>query len=217
MLPPARPPLSRQPAAGEFHRVNTLLLGLDAAIGLLRGALLLAAVVVAAGAALSHAVHTRRLSPFGSAGRLVRGTIDPLFAPVERRVLRAGGRPTAAPWWTLAAVVVGGIVLISLLGFLRGQLLGATMALQAGGRGVLFLVLSWAFGLLRLALIVRVASSWFRISPHSPWIRWTFTLTEWLLRPIRQVVPTLGMVDLSPLVAYFALVLLEGVVLSLVR
>ena len=197
--------------------MDTLLLGLDAAIGLLRGALLLAAVVVAAGATLSYAVRTRRLSPFGSAGRLVRGTIDPLFAPVERRVLRAGGLPTAAPWWALAAVVVVGIVLISLLGFLRGQLIGATMALQGGGRGILFLALSWTFGLLRLALIVRVASSWFRISPYSPWIRWAFVLTEWLLRPIRQVVPNLGMIDVSPLVAYFALVLLEGLVLSLVR
>ena len=36
------------------------------------------------------------------------------------------------------------------------------------------------------------------------------SLTEWMLRPLRSVIPPLGMFDVSPLVAYFVLVLLEG-------
>ena len=58
-------------------------------------------------------------------------------------------------------------------------------------------------------------SSWFRISPHSPWIRWTFALTEWLLRPLRRLLPPFGMMDLSPIAAYFLLRVLEWLVVGL--
>lgn len=171
------------------------------------------AVLVAVAAGLSWAARTRRLSPFGGVARLTRSRIDPLFLPMERRILRAGGQPAHAPWWTLAAVVVGGIVLLSLLGFVRSEVLGALYAMQAGPRGLFVLVVSWTFGILKLALFVRVISSWFQLSPYSRWIRWAFVLTEWMLRPLRQVIPTLGMVDLTPLVAYFGLTLLQGLLL----
>ena len=37
------------------------------------------------------AVRTRRLGPFSRVSRFFRTNIDPLMAPVERRVVRAGG------------------------------------------------------------------------------------------------------------------------------
>ena len=37
--------------------------------------------------------------------------------------MRAGVTPYAAPWWALAAVVVGGLILLSVVGFLRDQLM----------------------------------------------------------------------------------------------
>jgi YggT family protein len=193
--------------------VTTLLVGIELLIRVLRVVLLAAAVAVAVAAGLSWAVRTRRLSPFGGVARLVRTRIDPLFAPMERRIVRAGGLPTHAPWWTLAAVVVSGIVLLSLLGFLGGQLAGASLALRSGGRGLYVLLVTWTFGLLQLALFARVISSWFQMSPYSPWIRWSFVLTEWFLAPLRRVIPSFGMIDLTPIVAYFGLQLLEAVLI----
>ena len=38
-------------------------------------------------------------------------------------------------------------------------------------------------------------------------------LTDWLVDPIRRVVPPLGMFDISPLVAYFVLYLVEQLVM----
>lgn len=187
-------------------------LAIDALLAVVRVAVFGAAVGVAALAAVSVGVRTRRLSPFGPAGRLSRSAADPLFKPMERRVVRAGGQPAHAPWWTLGAVVVGGLVLIAVLGFLRDQLFGATLALGAGPRGLAVLLLAWAFGLLRLALLVRVLSSWVRMSPWSPWVRWAFGLTDWFMRPLQRVIPPLGPVDISPLIAYFGLGLLQGVV-----
>ena len=197
--------------------MNQLVSALDAVIAILRTALFATGVAVAALAGLAYAVRTRRLSPFGPVGRFVRGSVDPLFVPAERRIVRAGGRPATAPWWTLAAVVVGGIVVISLLGFLRDQIVMALRASAMGASGVLRLVVAWTFSILKIALFVRVISSWFQVSPYSPWIRWAFTLTEWLLRPLRQVVPSVGMIDITPIVAYFVLWLLEGFVMAALR
>ncbi len=194
--------------------MNTFLLVLDILIATARTAVFWIALVAAALAALSFLARSRRLSPFGAPARFVRANVDPLFAPVERRVLRAGGTPTSAPWWGVAAVVIGGIVLVTVLGFIRQQALVMLAATAGGTRGLVALLVSWTFGVLRIALLLRVISSWFQLSPYSPWIRWAFALTDWILNPLRQVIPSLGMIDVTPIVAYFLLSLLEGVVRS---
>ena len=70
--------------------------------------------------------------------------------------------------------------------------------------------------LTRLALLVRVISSWFGISPYRPWMRPVMALTDWLIEPIRRILPPLGMIDFSPLVAWLALSLLRNFVLSMI-
>jgi YggT family protein len=192
--------------------VPTFLSAADGLLGVLRLVVFAAGVAVAALAALSAAVRARRLSPFGTAGRLARSTADPLFAPMERTLLRAGGQPSHAPWWTLAAVVVGGLALISLVGFVVQQTAGLAYAASAGPRGIGVLLVSWAFSLLRVALLVRVLGTWVGQGPYSPWTRWAYRLTDWFMRPLQQVVPTLGPIDITPIVAYFGLGLLQSLV-----
>ena len=155
-------------------------------------------------------VRTRRLNPFGKVARFFRESVEPLMAPVERQIVRAGGVPSSAPWWSLGAVVLGGIVFLSLFDFVRGQIGAFYFASQTGSRGILRMLIQWTFAVLRFALIVRVICSWVRISPYSRWVRWAFTLSEPILRPLRQIVPTLGMIDITPIIAYLALGLLEG-------
>jgi len=182
--------------------VQTFLVAYESVLGVLRLALFALAVLLTVVCALDWAVRTRRLSPFGPVARFFRSTVDPMIAPVERRVVRAGGLPTNAPWWALAAVVVGGIVLLSLLGFIGAYILAIGAALSGGPRGVYFLLVSLLIGLLQLALLVRVVSSWVRISPYSRWVRWSFVLTEPILRPLRRLIPPFGMMDVTPIVAY---------------
>lgn len=173
--------------------------------------------VVAAGIfLLDWLVRTRRISPFSPIARFSRSFVDPLIAPVERSVVRAGGLPTSAPFWALVAVVVGGLVILYLLEFVITQLAMLGAAANSGPSGILKLLLFWTFAILRIALLVRVVSSWLRVSPYSRWVRWAFHLTEPILRPLRGVVPPLGMIDVTPLVAYFILWLLERVVFSLI-
>jgi len=194
--------------------MNALIAGLGWVLDVTRGLVFAVAVGTGALCALDWAVRTRRISPFSGLGRFARARIDPLLAPVERRIVRGGGNPTSAPWWALGVVVIGGILLISLLDFLRGVVAQAAFASQAGPRGILVLLVVWGFGLLRLALLVRVISSWLPVSPHSPWLRWTYPLTDWFLRPLQRIVPRIGPIDISPIVAYFLLGLIERVVVG---
>ncbi len=196
--------------------MNSVVLALDLLHGALRVLVFAAAVATAGLAALAVAVRTRRLSPFGGPGRLVRQVSDPLFGPMERRVVRAGGQPAHAPWWTLAAVVVGGLALLAVVGFVRAQLVGAAFALGAGPRGLAVLLLSWAFALLRFALLARVLGTWFGQGRYSTWTRWAYPLTDWFMAPLQRVVPQLGALDITPIVAYFGLGLLQSVVVRAV-
>ena len=168
------------------------------------------AVVVAIIALLDWLVRTRRVQPFGPVARFCRRFVDPLMLPIERRIVRSGGQPSSAPWWSLIAVVVGGLLLIALLDFLGRFFLQLLWGFSSPGRFGLLLV-SWTFAILRIALIVRVISAWFQVSPYSRWIRWSYVLTEWMLAPLRRIIPTLGPVDITPIVAFLLLALLQGV------
>jgi YggT family protein len=47
-------------------------------------------------------------------------------------------------------------------------------------------------------------------------VRWSFVLTEWLLAPLRRIIPPLGMIDITPIVAYFVIQLLGGAIVRLI-
>jgi len=190
--------------------VTTFLVIFDIVLAVLRTALFAVAVVLFVVFAIDWLVRTRRISPFSALARVFRRVVDPMVMPVERRIVRAGGSPVSAPWWTLVAVVVGGILLIVGLQFVRGIIVSAMLSTSRGTRGLYQLLVSWTFGILQLALIVRIIASWIQISPYSRWVRWSYPLTEWLLRPLRSVIPPFGMIDVTPIVAYFVLYLLEG-------
>lgn len=191
--------------------MNAFLTTLDTVIAVARIALLASAVVVTLVCGIDWAVRTRRINPFSSVARFFRGSIDPLLAPIERRIVRGGGLPSNAPWWALAAIVVGGIILIWLLGFIRTQFQAVAFASVTGPRGYLRLIVAWIFGVLQIALLARVLMSWIRSSPSSWWVRWSYALTEPYLRPLRQLIPPIGgRLDLTPLVAYFVLSLISG-------
>jgi YggT family protein len=181
---------------------------LDVVLGILRVAIFVLGATALVVFTIDWLVRTRRISPFGAVARFFRRVVDPLIVPVERRVVRAGGLPASAPWWALVVVVLGGLVLLALLEFVRGQLIFAAGAGGAGARGVLAVIITWTFGILQIALIVRVIASWVRLSEFSRWVRWTIPLTEWMLRPLRNLIPPLaGTLDLSPLVAWILLAL----------
>ncbi len=195
--------------------MDSFLSATDAGVQILKTVLLWIAVVFAAICGLDWAVRTRKISPFNAIARFCRSTVDPLIAPIERKVVRAGGTPASAPLWALAAVVVGGILLLSFLDVVRTQVVLSMVAGQNGAAGIFHLLVSWTFWILKSALIVRVISSWLPISPSSGWIRWSYALSEPILAPLRRIVPNLGGLDITPILAYFLLNIIESVLFRL--
>lgn len=172
-------------------------------------------VLVSIAFLLAWLVRTRRMNPFNPLARSIRTSVDPMLAPLERRIVSAGGLPSAAPLWGIAAVVILGILVVSGFNFLAGTIATLLIAAASGPAGLFLVLVRATFGLLKLAIIVVVIVSWLPISPLSPWVRWAFAISEPVMRPLRQIVPRVGMFDITPIVAYFALDVLEWAFLRL--
>lgn len=78
-------------------------------------------------------------------------------------------------------------------------------------------LLYYLLEILKWLIIIRALMSWF-VAPHSdhPLVRLIRKITDPILRPFEEMVPNLGGVDISPLLAFFAIYLLQAVLLRLV-
>jgi YggT family protein len=186
-----------------------LLAALAVLTSALRIAFLAGGVALATVAVMDWSVRTRRLNPFGGVARFMRARVDPRLAGVERQVTRAGGHPASTPWWALMLYVVIALLILAGAGMIAGLVQEAYAAAALGPLGILGLVLHWIFTILRLALLLRVIASWIPRLATRRWVSWSFPATDWLLRPLRRVIPPLGVIDITPIVAYFALQILE--------
>ena len=84
-------------------------------------------------------------------------------------------------------------------------------AMRGAGPGAwIRLVLSGAIWLVMAAIMVRVIGSWLGLGRHTKWMRPVFLLTDWIVHPIARLLPTMGMLDLSPFVAYLLLMLVRS-------
>ena len=129
-------------------------------------------------------------------------------------MVRMGGAPAQAPWWTVGVVVIGGLVVLALLEFFRQQLMLLAASAYDGPTQTIKLVVNWVLMLFKIALMARVIASWVGGSRYSAWWKWSYRLTDWFLEPLRKVLPTFGPVDISPLVAYFGLSFLQWLLMG---
>jgi YggT family protein len=197
--------------------MNAALSALGVLTQTLRTLLLFGAVAATAVAAVDWAVRTRRINPFNGVARFMRARVEPRLAGVERQVVRAGGRPSMTPWWMLLAYVVIALLVLAAVDLIVSLIADVVGAMTSGPLGILLLLIRWTFGFLSVALMVRVLSSWFPRLATSRWTSWSYGATEWMLRPLRAVLPPFGPVDVSPIVAYFALWVLQMIVESALR
>jgi YggT family protein len=193
-----------------------MLFSVLAVLDLTARVLVVVALVYASAVALTHwALRSRRISPFGAWPRFVRRISDPALLPLERRIIRAGGSPQDGPLWLVGIVVAGGLLLLSLVHWLAGFAGTLTLLADSSSRAWVGFLVSGLFQVLIIALLVRVIASWFGVSPYRPWMRPVMALTDWIIDPIRRILPPLGMLDLSPLVAWLVLSLVRSFLLSL--
>lgn len=172
------------------------------------------AVLAAVGSWL---VRTRRVSPFSGLGRFFKRTSDVVISPVERRVVRSGGNPVHAGVWLVVGVAVLGLLLIGALEWITAFVQQAYWAFTGGFVRIYHFVIGFAYGVLAVALVIRVIGSWFGFFRHARWMRPAYWLTDWIVNPIRRMLPPIGTLDVSPVVAWLLLWVVKSFLLTVVR
>ncbi|REJ32689.1 MAG: hypothetical protein DIU83_08095 [Bacillota bacterium] len=76
--------------------------------------------------------------------------------------------------------------------------------------GLAFEVYTWL-------LIIRILLTWFPVDPYNPLVQFIARVTDPFLNLFRGLLPPLGAVDISPILAFFALRLLRTLVMSILR
>lgn len=160
-------------------------------------------------------VQNGKLQPFSAFARFARRLGEPFVRPLERRALRSGGNPSKAPYYFFWVAVLGGLALIGLVNWLIGVFYSLSASAAAGPIGLLAFLINGLFYAIMAALFVRIIASWISISPYSRPMRVVYGLTDWIIDPLRRVLPSLGPFDFSAMVALFMLSLARGFVLSL--
>jgi YggT family protein len=185
-------------------------------VTVVRDAVFVAFCLAGGAATASWLVRTQKISPFSPLGRFLKKSSDPVLTPVETRVVRLGGLPSQAGWWLVVGTAIAGLLLIWLTRGAVGVFYDLRDAYRGGFVEVLRLLVEGAYDVLFIALIVRVAGSWIGAFRYSRWARPAYRLTDWLVEPIRKVLPPFSGFDFSPIAAWIVLLVLRMVLLSVV-
>ena len=71
------------------------------------------------------------------------------------------------------------------------------------------------FTLLTYAIIARILLSWFRANANGPVARFINDITNPILKPAQRILPPIGMIDFSPILALIALDIIRGLLIRL--
>ncbi|MBU2512786.1 YggT family protein [bacterium] len=70
------------------------------------------------------------------------------------------------------------------------------------------IILSTILSILTYAIIIRALLSWIRSNPNNPLVRLLNQVTDPIMKPFERLVPSLGGLDITPIIA---IVLIQGV------
>jgi YggT family protein len=62
-------------------------------------------------------------------------------------------------------------------------------------------------------IIARAVISWVNPDPFNPIVRFLYRVTEPVLRPIRNMMPNLGGIDISPIIVILIIIFIQEVIL----
>jgi len=150
------------------------------------------------------------LNFFGWTYVTIRRLADPLIGPVRRALMGLRVDPKYAPLVTILIAILLWWILTEATSSILGTIAAVILAVQqqAIARVIGFLLL----GLLRLYILLifmRIVFSWVLVSYSNRVMRFLFNTTEPLLGPLRRAIPPVGMFDVSALVAFVILWVLQ--------
>lgn len=112
---------------------------------------------------------------------------------------------TLAAGFVIKAVSI--VVILQIAGFGMPPLVGVAIGAIAGLANAILKIYF-------LALIVMIILSWVAPNASHPGALLVMQLVEPIMAPVRKVIPPLGMIDLSPIVVFIAISILDGLVVG---
>ena len=153
------------------------------------------------------------LNPFSRPVIYVRRLSDPLVNPVRRSLLQFGFGPNITPLVVILITILLGWFVLQLAETILGTVAGIVAALQQGRVVAVVGYLLYGFlAVYMLLIVIRIIFSWGNVSYTNRVMRFLVKATDPILVPLRNVVPPLGVFDISPLVALLILWLLKTAV-----
>ncbi len=80
--------------------------------------------------------------------------------------------------------------------------------------GILYAIINYGIWLLIIALLIRMFAMWFGIDERFAFIRFLARITDPVIVPIRRIVPPVGVLDMSFLIAFFFLSIIKVLLLQ---
>ena len=150
------------------------------------------------------------LNPFAWTSLTIRRLTDPFVLPVRRALLGFGVDPKYSPLVVILIVILLGYFVLQLASTIAGTLSGLLVSLQQGAMvSALGFILYGLISIYILLIFIRIIFSWGMISYSNRIMRFLVNTTEPLLGPLRRMIPPLGAMDISPIVAFLILWLFQ--------
>ncbi len=82
----------------------------------------------------------------------------------------------------------------------------------------IFIILAQVLRIYTFVLLVRILITWIPgLDPYNPLVRILYQVTDPVLEPARKLIPPIGMIDISPIVVFIVLGILQDLLMSLAR
>lgn len=153
------------------------------------------------------------LNPFSWSSLTIRRLTDPFIGPVRRALTRFGVDPKYTPLVVMLLTILLGWFGLQLLSGLANTIAGIVFGLTEGALVPLLGYVLYGLVTIYIMLVfIRIIFSYGMVASRNRMIRFLINVTEPLLGPLRRIVPTVGMFDISPLIAFIILWILQAAI-----
>jgi YggT family protein len=156
------------------------------------------------------------VNPFTWSAITVKRLTDPIILPVRRVLVAMRVDPVAAPVIAVVVFILVGFFVIQVANGFLNTVAGIFLAATNGGVkapvAILGYVLYALVGLYELIIFARIVGTWFWVDYGDRRMRFLIRTTEPVLGPLRRSLPTVAMFDISPIIAFIILWLIQAAI-----
>lgn len=156
------------------------------------------------------------VNPFRRSAISLKRATDPMILPIRRLLVAFRLEPKVAPFIAILLIILIGYFVVQVASSVLNTIAGILYAVTSGVPGFPIAIVGYlVFGLLglyTLAIFVRIFLSYGGLGYGNRWMRFLIRITEPLMSPLRRNIRPIGMFDISPIIAFLILWVLQAIV-----